>query len=152
MAGFQTVKTVPKSTDTLIEATLGSRLRITARLFETQSFSGLLAKPTVRISSGWTVNCPGRIFTYWISTTSWHTNGEYKNSSRLRGTFLSSYKKVEAGCNPYFYCHLGYNFIYGYMSLFISRNWICIWIKERLDFWDKISKTQIFDSFFFIFI
>jgi len=52
MAGFQTVKTVPKSTDTLIEATLGSRLRITARLFETQSFSGLLAKPTVRISSG----------------------------------------------------------------------------------------------------
>jgi len=24
-------------------------------------------------------------------------NGEYKNSSRLRGTFLSSYKKAEAG-------------------------------------------------------
>jgi hypothetical protein len=27
-------------------------------------------------------------------------NVEYKNSSRLRGTFLSSYKKVEAGYNP----------------------------------------------------
>jgi len=27
-------------------------------------------------------------------------NGEYKNSSRLRGTFLSSYKNVEAGYNP----------------------------------------------------
>jgi hypothetical protein len=27
-------------------------------------------------------------------------NGEYKNSSRLRGTFLSSYKKVEAGYSP----------------------------------------------------
>jgi len=27
-------------------------------------------------------------------------NGEYKNSSRLRGTFLSSYKNAEAGYNP----------------------------------------------------
>ena len=34
MAGFETVKTLPKSTDTLLEATLGSRFRITAWLFE----------------------------------------------------------------------------------------------------------------------
>jgi len=40
-----------------------------------RSFSVLLAKQTVRLSSGWTVNCPGRIYTYWISTTSWRTNG-----------------------------------------------------------------------------
>jgi hypothetical protein len=35
---------------------------------------------------------------WWLSTLAY--NGEYKNSSRLRGTFLSSYKKVEAGYNP----------------------------------------------------
>jgi hypothetical protein len=28
------------------------------------------------------------------------TNGEYKNSSRLCGTFLSNYKKIDAGESP----------------------------------------------------
>jgi len=34
MEGFETVKTLPKSTGTLIEATTGSHFRITAWLFE----------------------------------------------------------------------------------------------------------------------
>ena len=38
-------------------------------------------------------------------------NVEYKNSSRLRGTFLSSYKKVEEGYNPWIYYCIGY-FVY----------------------------------------
>ena len=40
-----------------------------------RSFSEFLTKFTVRFSSGWTVNCPGRIYTYWINATSWRTNG-----------------------------------------------------------------------------
>jgi hypothetical protein len=37
-------------------------------------------------------------------------NGEYKNSSRLRGTFQSSYTVVGAGYKPRIYYCLGYYF------------------------------------------
>ncbi len=38
------------------------------------------------------------------------SDGSHKNNSRLRSTFLSTYKKVESGYNPLYYNYLGYYF------------------------------------------
>ena len=108
------------------------------------------------------ISCPGRVLlgeqqvlsknlslsktiTY---ATSCRNNVQYKNSSRLRGTFLSSSKKVEAGYNPCNYYYLGYYF-YTLLafSAFINsgnQNWIIKLIKCRTMKYIKTSHILIY--------
>lgn len=74
VTGFEDRQNSPQIAVTLIEATMGSRLRITAWLFVLQSFSIILTDTTVCIPSEWTANYSGGICTHWMCTASWHTN------------------------------------------------------------------------------
>ena len=62
-------------------------------------------------------------------------NGEYKNTSRLRGTALSSYKKVKAGYKPLIYYCPGY-YIYTLLAT------VLLFFKSKNTFFvqNRISK------------